>query len=159
MKKFLKKIWDGIKNLWNKVVDKTRDMVPVAINVVEAIKAITDSPVDDVLAEIIKRAIPGTADDIIVDKIKRTIEDWVPRILTQLVIIDGIANIDDPNEQLQEILKRLKLAEDETKNIVYHGLASLILEKLSDEELSWSDAAAISEYYYQNFVKPQKALQ
>lgn len=158
MKKLIKKIWDGIKNLWNKVVDKTRDMVPVAINVVEAIKSVIDTPVDDILAEIVKRAIPGTADDFIVDKVRLTIEEWVPRILTQLIIIDGIANIDNPNDQLKAILEKLKLADDETKNIVYHGLASLILEKLSDEELSWSDAAAISEYYYQNFVKTQKML-
>ena len=114
MKKLIKKIWDGIKNLWAKVVDKTRDMVPVAINVVEAIKSVIDTPVDDILAEIVKRAIPGTADDFIVDKVRLTIEEWVPRILTQLVIIDGIANIDNPNDQLKAILERLKLADDET---------------------------------------------
>lgn len=153
MKKLLKKIWDAIANLFRSLTGTTRRYVPYAINIVEAVKAVMDSPVDDVLLEILKRTIPGTADDVMIDKVKEVITKWLPKILVQLSLVDAISNIEDENERLKAILERLKLSSDEVKNVYYHGLASLILEKLSDGELSWSDSVAISEYYYANFVK------
>ena len=153
MKKFLKKIWYAIKSLYESIVGSTRKCVPIAINIVEAIKSVMDTPVDDVILEILKRAIPGTADDVLIDKVKSVVEKWLPKILLELRLVDSVANIEDQNEQLKAILAQLKLSSDETQNMLYHGLASLILEKLSDGELSWSDSVAISEYYYVNFKK------
>jgi len=153
MKKFLKKIWSAIRSLYESIVGNTRKYVPIAINIVEAIKSVMDTPVDDVIAEILKRAIPGTADDILIDKVKSVVEKWLPKILLELRLVESISGIEDENEQLQAVLAQLKLSSEETQNILYHGLASLILEKLSDGELSWSDAVAISEYYYINFKK------
>ena len=153
MKKFLKKIWSAIRSLYESIVGSTRKYVPIAINIVEAIKSVMDTPVDDVVAEILKRAIPGTADDILIDKVKSVVEKWLPKILLELRLVESISGIEDENEQLQAVLAQLKLSSEETQNILYHGLASLILEKLSDGELSWSDAVAISEYYYINFKK------
>lgn len=153
MKKFLKKIWATIKLLYDSLVGNTKKYIPVAINIVEAIKSVMDTPVDDILAEILKRAIPGNADDVLIDKIRLVVEKWLPKILLELKLVDSISLIEDPNEQLKAILAQLKLSSQETQNMLYHGLASLILEKLSDGELSWSDAVAISEYYYINFKK------
>lgn len=153
MKKLVKKIWDAVKKVYAKMVLKTRSMVPVAINVVQALKVIMDSPVDDILAAIVKAAIPGDADNVLIDKITATIKEYLPKVLFELKLVDSIANIDDPNEQLKAIITQLQLSSNETKAIVYHGLATLILEKLSDGELSFSDAATIAEYYYQNVAK------
>lgn len=153
MKKFLKKIWATIKLFYDSLVGNTRKYIPVAINIVEAIKSVMDTPVDDILAEILKRVIPGNADDVLIDKIRSVVEKWLPKILLELKLVDSISSIEDPNEQLKAILAQLKLSSQETQNMLYHGLASLILEKLSDGELSWSDAVAISEYYYINFKK------
>ena len=153
MKQLLKRIWNAVKNVYAKIVDETRQMVPVAINVIEAVKEVMDTPVDDILAFVIKKSIPGTADDVLIDKISSVIKEWLPKILIELKVVQSIANIDDPNKQLQAIFDELKLSSDETKAIIYHGLATLILEKLSDGKLSWSDAGAIAEYYYQNVVK------
>lgn len=153
MKTFLKKIWNAIRNLYDSLVGNTRRYVPVAIRIVEAIKSVVDSPVDDIILGIVKLAIPGDADDKLIDKVKETVERWLPKILLELRLVDSIANIEDPNQQLQAILAQLKLSSDETQAIVYHGLASLILEKLSDGELSWSDSVAIAEYYYKNIHK------
>ena len=115
-----------------------------------------DSPVDDIITFVIKNAIPGSADDVLIDKINATVKEWLPKILIDLNIANAIANINDPNKQLQAILEQLKLSSNETKNIFYHGFCSLILEKLSDGELSWSDSTAIAEYYYKNlYIKPQ----
>lgn len=131
---------------------KTKKLVPVAINVVQGLKAVMDGPVDDVLAFIIKTAIKGQTDDVIIDKTTATVKEWIPKILFELELINSIANIEDQNEQLQAILNQINLSSDEKKKIIYHGLASLILEKLSDGKITWSDSVAISEYYFKNFI-------
>jgi hypothetical protein len=151
--KFLRKLWAAIANLFHKVEDEARIFVPIAIKVVEGLKAVIDSPVDDVLAAIIKNAIPGDADDKLIDKITGTINTWLPKVLLELNMIDAVVNVEDPNEQLKVILERLKLSSNESKNIFYHGIASLILEKLSDGKFDWTDATAVSEYYYQHAIK------
>lgn len=150
MKRFLKKLWSKITSLFDKVEDKTKKLVPIAINVVEGIKKVMDSPVDDVVLSVVKSAIPGDADDILIDKVKSVVEKWLPKILLEMRLIDSIANVEDPNDQMLKILEQFKLSSDETKNIFYHGFCSLILEKLSDGEISWSDAIVISEYYFKN---------
>lgn len=156
MKNLLKKIWKGIKKAYDALVGKTKDLVPVAIRIVNAIKEVMDGPVDDVILTIVKKSIPGEADDVLIDKIKSVVEKWLPKVLLELKLIDSIANIKDRNEQLKAILAQLKLSSDETRAILYHGLASMILEKLSDGELSWSDSVAIAEYYYKNFISKEK---
>lgn len=156
MKKVINKIKVFIKRLYMGIVKKTRVVLPVAINIVETIKKVVDSPVDNVVSEIIANAIPGEADDAIITKSRLFIENVLPQVLTQLVIIDSISNIDNPNDQLKVILDKLKLSSDETKAVVYHGLASLILTDLSDGKLTWSESVEISEYYYSKIIKPQK---
>jgi len=77
----------------------------------------------------------------------------LPGVLLDLKLVNSIANIEDPNEKLKAVLAQFKLSSNDTKNIVYHGLAALAIEKLSDGKLSWSDAVALSEYYYKNVMK------
>ena len=102
------------------------------------------------MPDVITALIPGDIDD----KINEKLRGFLPRLLLELQLVDSIANITDPNAQLQAILDKLKLSSDDAKNAFYHSLASLILQKLSDGKLSWSDAVAIAEYYYQNVTKP-----
>jgi len=153
MKKFIANIWNKIKDLYNSLVGTSKKYIPIAINIVEAIKKVSDSPVDDIILSIVKAAIPGTADDVLIDKVKDTVEKWLPKILLELRLWQSVSNIENQNEQLQAILNEINLSSDETKSIIYHGLAALILEKLSDGELSWSDSVAISEYYFKNIHK------
>jgi hypothetical protein len=154
MKKFLKKIWDGVKNIYHKLIGGTQKYVPIAINIVEAVKSVMATPVDDILAEIIKKSIPGGADDVLIDNIKNTVEKYIPLILIELQATEIISNIEDPKEQLKAIFDRIKVSSNETQNILWHGLASLLIEKLSDGRISWSDAVALSEYYFTNLYKP-----
>jgi hypothetical protein len=114
-----------------------------------------DSPVDDIITSILKVAIPGDADDILIDKITAVVKEWIPKILLELKMVEAVANIEDQNEQLAAILGQFKLSSDESKNIFYHGLCSLILEKLSDGKIDWSDSVVISEYYFKNIAKKE----
>lgn len=152
MKKFLLKLWAGIVDLYDKLVGNTKKVVPIAINIVQAIKKVMDSPVDDVILEIIRLSIPGDADDKMIAKVKDLVEKWLPEILLRLKLVESIADIEDKNEQLRAILEQLKLSPDAVQNVYYHGLASLILEKLSDGKIQWADAVAISEYAYQHLI-------
>ena len=147
------RILRAIGSIFNGLKSEVKKLVPVAVAVVQGIKSAMDTPVDDILLAIIKTAIPGDADDILIDKIKKVVETWVPKVLLELRMVESIANIEDQNEQLKAILAELKLSSNETQNIVYHGLCSLILEKLSDGELSWSESIAVGEYYYKNIAK------
>lgn len=147
------RILRAIKSIFTGLRKEVKRLVPVAISVVEGIKLVMDSPVDDIIATIIKGAIPGNADDILIDKITVTVKTWLPKILLELKGIELIANIEGENEQLKAVLAEFKLSSDETKNIFYHGFCSLILEKLADGEVSWSDSIVISEYYFKNVAK------
>lgn len=151
--KVLKKLWSWVEKVFNGLNSKTKELVPVAINVVQAIKDFELSGTADFIEFVVAKAIPGNADDKAIIAGRAIIRKWLPKILLELQMIEVAAGTDDINEKLQLILTRLKLSSDETQNIVYHGIASLIIEKLSDGELSWSDSIAISEYYYKNILK------
>lgn len=145
LKNFLRHLWQSIKTLFDKVEKEVKKDIVIAISVVQRVKAVVDSPVADVVTAL----IPGSADDAVKDLLRA----WLPKVLVELSLVESVANIEDTNAQLQAILDKLKLASDETRNAFYHSLSSLVLQKLSDGKLSWSDAVAISEYYYQNHVK------
>lgn len=151
--KFLRRLWAAIAGLFHKVDDEIKIWVPISIKIVQGIKKVMDGPVDDVVLSIVKSAIPGDADDKLIDKVHKTVEEWIPKILLQLNLVNSTAQTEDVNEKLKAILAQLKLSSDETKNIIYHGIASLILEKLSDGKFDWTDATAVAEYYYQHEVK------
>lgn len=155
MKRLLTKIWEWVKNLYDGLMGGTKKYVPIAIRIVEALKSVMDSPVDDVILAIVKMAIPGDADDKVIDKVKYVVENWVPKVLLELKIVHSIADMTDKNQQLQAILDELKKLSPETQAIVWHGFASLCIEKLSDGKVDWSDAVALAEWFYRNIHKNQ----
>lgn len=145
LKKFLSNLWKGIKHIFDSIEDDLKKLVPIAIKVVEAIKTFDESIVSDVMTAL----IPGEVDDKIVQKLR----EFLPKVLLELNMIDAIAGITDPNEQLKAILARIKLSPKSSQDVFYHGVASLILSELSDGKFSWSDAVAVAEYYYKNEYK------
>lgn len=152
MKKLIQKIFAFIKKLYNKLVDETKELVPVAIKVVEGVKNVMDSPADDIALAIITTIIPSLPKDKI-SYYKLKLEDYLPKLILELNLVNTIANETDVNKQLQMILEQLKLSSDEVKAEKYHTLASKILVVLSDGRITWSEAVILTEWYYQNFVK------
>lgn len=149
LKSFIAGIWSAIKGLFHNLAEEEKKLLPIVISVINKIKDVADSPVADVVAAL----IPGDVDD----HIRAKLQDFIPKILLQLNMLNSCQSLQDPNEQLQCILSNLKLSSDDAKNIYYHGLASLILTELSDGKLSWSDCTAIAEYYYKNIWKEKPA--
>lgn len=147
---FLKKLFESIKKLFSGLKLKSKVWVHIAVETVQEIKKAMDSPVPDVLTTMIK----GEWDD----KTKNVIREWVPKVLLQLNMVEVITNITDTNEQLNAILAKIKLADKETRNIIWHGLGSLIIEKLSDGKFSWADSIAVAQYYYDHILDTDKAV-
>ena len=149
----IKKVWRLIKRLWSKLDNTLEKHIDMAITIVEVLKKVMDSPIDDIIFEIVKRLIPGTADDIVIDKLKQRIESSLPKMLRKLVIAKDISLIDDPNEQVKEILANIHFEDEQSKAAFYHSLASMLAEDLSDGKLSWSEAVVLSEFIYNKKFK------
>lgn len=152
MKKLIQKIFAFIKKLYNKLVDETKELVPVAIKVVEGVKNVMDSPADDVALAIITSILPSLPKDKI-SYYKLKLEDYLPKLILELNLVNTIANETDVNKQLQMILEQLKLSSDEVKAEKYHVLASKVLVILSDGKITWSEAVVLVEWYYQTYMK------
>jgi hypothetical protein len=149
----LGKIFKAIASIFHGLRHEVKILIPIGINAVQALKTVMDSPVENVAEFVIKAAIPGEADDILIDKITAVIRKVLNTSLPGLQMMQSIADIDNKEDQLNAILAKLKLSSDDTKNIYFHGLASLIIKELSDGDLTWKESVVIGEYYYQHFVK------
>ena len=146
------KIWAYLTKLFKKIDAETKILAPITIQVVQAVKAFMYSPADNVLVFIADFALKGLVDPITIQKVNDTIKEWLPKVLTELALVNSIANLTDPNDQLKAIFANLELSSDETKAMVYRGLAALILEKLKDGKLTLAEAGEIAEYYYQDII-------
>lgn len=153
LKSFLSKIVNFIAGIWNSANKDIKKIVPIAIEIVNAIKQVNESTTADVLELIITRAIPSNADDIFIRKLREKLSESLPKVILALNISKEIADIEDKNEQLKRILVLVNLSSDETKNVYYHGFASLVIESLSDGKLTWSESAYLSEYFYKYIYK------
>lgn len=151
MKKFLQSILAKVKNLFHKAEDQTKKLTLIAIKLTEGLKSVMDSPVDDIVLSIVKIAIPGTADDVLIDKAKAYVEKYLPTTIFSLKMVNSIANITDPAEQLKAILAQFKLSSDLEKNAAYHDFCTKAISVLSDGKLTWSECVFLAEEGYQDF--------
>lgn len=145
LKNFLVRVWQFIQRFFHSLEEQGKLAVHIAVEIVENIKKVSDTPIPDVLAAI----IPGDLDEEIIKKLRQAIPD----ILDKLKLFDQCGQLTDSNELLQCVLKNINLSSDELKNTMYHGLSSLLVQTLSDGKLTFQEAVLLSEYYYKNFVK------
>ena len=148
IKLFVLKIWDKADELIERIA-------PVAINVVEQIKQVNESTAGDVIELIASKAIKGTADDIIIHQLREKLKTELPKVLEIMQTALNIAKVDDANLQVKQIIAAINLSPDEVKNVHYHTFAVLILEKISDGKLTWSESVMIAEYYYNKIYKSE----
>ena len=152
MKKLWIKISNFIKRLYTKLVDETKIYIPIAIKVVEVLKQILDSPVDDIILTVVGTLVPNIPANKL-GAIKDKIQAELPKILIELNLVNSIAGIEGTNEQLQAVLNALKVLPDNVKAEKYHTLASKILMILSDGKIGWGEAVIFTEWYYQTYIK------
>ena len=145
-----------IIQIWDKADELIERIAPVAINVVEQIKQVNESTAGDVIELIISKAIKGTADDIIIHQLREKLKTELPKVLEIMQTALNIAKVDDANLQVKQIIAAINLSPDEVKNVYYHTFAVLILEKISDGKLTWSESVMIAEYYYNKIYKGEQ---
>ena len=155
MEKFLQKIWAFVVGMFSKLEQEVEKYVPVATNIVEAVKKVVESQTTGAVLEVIKFTIPGDTDDKIIDKAMELAKEYIPKIALQLNIIESITDIEDVNEQMIAVVNALKNANDDTKSDYWHELAAFILKQFADGKLTLGEAGAIVEYHYQNYVRPK----
>jgi len=152
MKKLLLKILTFVKKIYEKLVDETKIYVPMSIKVVQTLKQIMDSPVDDILLTVVSSLVPGIP-VAQVNIIKQKIENYLPKLLIELNLVNSIANIENTNDQLKAILDAIKCSPDDVKAEKYHTIASKLLVILSDNKITWGEAVMFTEWYYQTYMK------
>lgn len=142
--------WAWIVSLWEKTNELADKVCPVAIKVVDALKNINNSTEGDAIAAVITAVIPGKKDDVIVAMVRNFLKDILPKVAVELKIVDSIRGIKDPSEQLKAICNAINISSSDYKNSTYHALATMIINYLSDGKITWGEAVALAEYYYQN---------
>lgn len=152
MKKLFLKILSFIKKMYSKLIDGSKIYIPISIKVVEILKEIMDSPVDDILLVLLTRLAP-TLPIAQINIIKAKIEQSLPRLLVELNLVNSVVNAPTVNEQLQMILDALKVSPDNVKAEKYHTIASKLLVILSDGKITWGEAVMFTEWYYQTYLK------
>ena len=142
-----------IVQLYSKADELIERIAPIAINVVEQIKQVNESTAGDVIELIISKAIKGNADDLIIRQVREQLRKRLPEVLEIMRLSMNIAKVDDKNLQVKMILDAINMSPDEIRNAYYHTFCVMILEKISDGKLTWSESVMIAEYYYNKIYK------
>ena len=157
IKEFFLEIKLFIIQIWDKADELVERIAPIAINVVEQIKTINESSTGDIIELIISKAIKGNADDIIIKQVREQLRKRLPEVLEIMRLSMNIAKVDDKNLQVKLILDAINMSPDAVKNAHYHTFCSLVLEKISDGKLTWSESVLLAEYYYNKiYIKPNE---
>jgi len=145
---FLKKIWEGIKHIFDGLPDDLKKAVHVGVIVTENIKKFTDSGAADVLTAI----IPSEADDMVKNKLRQ----FLPKILSELKLADKCGELTDPNEITKCAIQTLQQIEGDFKSAFLHDLSILVAQVASDGKLDWKDGVSILQWYYTHKFKAQE---
>lgn len=144
-----KKVIDRIKKFFSRA-DKLKDkLLPIAVNVVQAIKKAIESGTVEFVADIVKTLIPGTADDVVIDKAVKFAKERVPHLCIQLEIL----NIANSSPDVESALEALKLTYGDKWEQFTSGLAGELMEMLSDGKIDREEAKYLAKEYYDKYIK------
>jgi len=149
MKTFLQNILAKIKGLFSKAEDQTKKLTLIAIKLTEGLKAVRDGQVDDIVLSIVKSALPASSPWI--DVATAFVDKYLPTTILSLRMVNSIANITDPAEQLKAILVQFKLSDDVEKNAAYHDFCTKAIFCLADGKLTWSECVYLAQSGYEDF--------
>ena len=153
IKQLFLKIKLFIIQIWDKADGLVERIAPIAINVVEQIKQVNESTAGDVIELIISKSIKGKADDLIIRQVRDQLRKRLPEVLEIMRLSMNIAKVDDANLQVKMILDAINMSPDAVKNAHYHAFCSLVIEKISDGNLTWGESVIIAQYYYDNIYR------
>lgn len=149
LKSLFRSILSFVARLWRSLNGTVKQIVPIAIDVVEAVKLVNESLQGDAIEFILNQILPNAEDEAL-KMLRLKLSELLPKILNSLVLISDISRIEDEQQKIKSIILAINFSDDATKNAFYHSLAVLIIESLADGQLTWSESVQIAEYYYSN---------
>lgn len=149
LKSLFKSILSFVSKLWRSLNGTVKQIVPIAINVVEAVKLVNESLQGDTIEFVLNQVLPNTQDEAL-KMLRLKLSKLLPKILNNLVLISDISSIEDEQQKIKSIILAINFSDDTVKNAFYHSLSVLIIEALADGQLTWSESVQIAEYYYTN---------
>jgi hypothetical protein len=143
--RFLRKIFGIIEKLKSK-------LVPIAVNVVEAIKKAIDSGTVDIMKDIAIALLPD-AGDLIIERAVSYVKKNIPSLCLQLQIIDVSDTANGDVDVLNLALSKLKETQGEKWDEFMSGMAGKLVEYLSDGKIDWKEAKELSSDFYNEYIK------
>jgi hypothetical protein len=146
-KTFLQKVWLGIEKAFKKLDNTSQKLVPVAIEVTNAVKTIIEKGTfTGQLVDTLTDLIPGELDDKIVGLGRQ----HLPMLLIKLTLVDQINQKGTLEEKCQLAIEQVRLFDDDQKELFYDGLAKKLLQYLSDGKLTWNEVGYLVKWWYDN---------
>jgi hypothetical protein len=140
MKDLLNKIKEKVISFFRRLTGKAKEIIPVGIKIVEAIKQITDSNIADVFVEL-------TVFTELDNKILKLVHRVLPKILKELDEWDETLSGTD-EEKLKNILIKINNYPKLKKNLLYLGIATELNRELSKGQLTYADALRATHEIY-----------
>ena len=142
-----------VLNLWDKADELVERIAPIAVKVVEEIKAINETSTGDIIELIITKAIKGEADDLIIRNLRVKLKEKLPEVIEVMRLALNIAKVDDKNLQAKMVLDAINFSPDQIKNAHYHTFCSMLIESISDGKLTWGESVILAQYVYDNIYQ------
>ena len=147
LKTFLERVWRGIEKAFKKLDAGSQKLVPAAIDITNSLKNIIEKgTASGNIVDTLTSIIPGTVDDKAV-RIGRT---YLPQLLIKLTLIDQINKEGSLEDKCNLAIERIKLFDNDQKELFYDGLARKLLQYMSDGKLSWREVGYLVKWYYDN---------
>jgi hypothetical protein len=138
--------------VYDSLTDELKELVPIAVNIVQAIKTVVDSTTGTALKNSLVALCPSTAGDAAIEVSWTWLKDkGLPYLLSTLKVSSAILNITDKSKQLTAVLVALNVSESAAEE--YRILAAKSLAAISDGKLTFAEAFEIVQYYYTTYVK------
>jgi hypothetical protein len=142
MRKFLKRVKEKVVNLFKRLTGKAKEIIPVGIKIVEAIKKVTDSNMADMFVEL-------TFITDLDDKALKILRDLLPKILRELEEWDDALE-GTVEEKLRNSLIKINKYPKLKKNLLYLGIATEINKELSHGKLPYEVSLTATHEAYNN---------
>jgi hypothetical protein len=139
MKKLFEKIKNKIIDLFRKITGRAKIVIPIGIDIVNAIKRITDSDIADIFVELTSSGLDN--------KVLNIIRNLLPTILKELQEWEYISGLSEA-EMLKESLVKINSYNKAKRDILYLGIASHINEQISNGELDYAKAVTLTHEIY-----------
>lgn len=140
LKDFLLKVKTKVAELFGKLKKTAKEVIPVGIDIVNAMKKITDSPVADVFVEMTTFT---NLDNIALEFARK----WLPKVLKEMGEWNEDLNKSD-NEIIKEAIVRINSYVPKKRNYTQLGIAASLNEIAADGEITAAQALTATHEAY-----------